>query len=77
MNENKITCKDVMHHICDSLGEEIDSPKYIAIKEHLGKCENCQNYFSSVESTIKFYKDYDVNLPAEMHNRLMKKLGLE
>ncbi len=66
-----------MNHICDHLGEALDSPKCIAIKNHLNECGSCQKYFSSVENTVKFYKLYDVKLPSEAHNRLMDFLGLK
>jgi len=32
MNENKTSCREVMEHICDNLGEELNSPKCIEIK---------------------------------------------
>lgn len=76
MDKHNTTCKEVMHHICDNLGEDLDSPKCIAIKEHLENCPNCKNYFDSVESTIKFYKMYDVKLSDDSHKNLMDKLGL-
>ena len=77
MNEHKPTCKEVMSHICDNLGEELDSPKCIEIKSHLENCENCRNYFHSVETTIQFYKKYDVKISEEAHNRLIDFLGLK
>jgi len=76
MKNNDVTCKDVMDHICESLGEELDSPKCIAIKFHLNECTQCQNYFKSVGKTIEFYKLYEIEMPEESHKRLMKKLGL-
>lgn len=71
------TCKEVMMHICDNLGEELDSPKCTAIKEHLETCETCQHYFHSVENTIQFYKKYDVKISDDAHNRLVEFLGLK
>ena len=71
------TCKEVMSHICDNLGEELNSPKCIEIKAHLETCDNCQHYFHSVETTIQFYKKYDVNISDEAHNRLIEFLGLK
>lgn len=71
------TCKDVMAHICDNLGEELDSPKCIEIKTHLENCDNCQHYFKSVETTIQFYKKYNVQLSDEAHKRLIDFLGLK
>jgi predicted anti-sigma-YlaC factor YlaD len=76
MNDQKPTCKDVMTHICDNLGEELSSPKCIEIKAHLEKCESCKKYFNSVDNTIQFYKKYDVTLSDEAHKRLIEFLGL-
>lgn len=72
-----ITCKDVMSHVCESLGEELNSPRCIAIKEHLENCTHCQNYFNSVEQTIEFYRSYNVIMPEEAHERLFKLLNLD
>ncbi len=77
MNDDKKICKEVMSHICDSLGEDLDSPKCIAIKNHLDECPDCSNYFKSVEKTIDFYKKYNVDLPVEVHSRLINFLGLD
>jgi predicted anti-sigma-YlaC factor YlaD len=77
MNENKPACKDVMKHLCDNLGEELESPKCTQIKTHLDSCNNCRNYFNSVETTIHFYRKYDVKLSDEAHNRLIEFLGLK
>ena len=77
MKEEKVNCKEVMRHICDHLGEELDSPKCVAIKTHLGECENCQKYFKSIDTTITFYKKYDVRLDNEAHDRLIDFLGLK
>ena len=77
MSNEKVTCKDVMSHICESLGEDLDSPKCKAIKDHLDGCQDCKNYFKSVEKTIDFYKKYDVELPDNAHLRLLDFLGLK
>lgn len=77
MSEGKITCKEVANHICESLGEELNSPKCREIKKHLENCEYCRDYFSSVEKTIDFYRKYDIEIPKEAHNRLMDCLGLD
>ncbi|MCF8241939.1 MAG: hypothetical protein K9J16_11175 [Melioribacteraceae bacterium] len=77
MKETKPTCKDVMSHICDNLGEDLNSPKCVAIKEHLDHCDNCKSYFHSVESTIKFYKMYNVEVDDKTHDNLLDFLGLK
>jgi predicted anti-sigma-YlaC factor YlaD len=77
MNEQKIDCKDVMKHICESLSEELNSEKCVEIRKHLERCPECQNYFKSVEITIDCYRKYNVKLPEDAHNRLMKFLELD
>lgn len=77
INKTLPSCKEVMSHICDNLGEELNSPKCIEIKAHLEKCDNCQHYFHNVETTIQFYKEYNVNISDDAHNRLLEFLGLK
>lgn len=77
MKKQQVTCKEVMHHICENLGEDLNSDKCAAIKNHLDECPGCQNYFKTVEQTIEFYKKYNVEPPPEAHNRLLTFLGLK
>ncbi len=77
MIEIKPTCKEVMVHICDNLGEELNSAKCVSIKAHMENCDNCKHYFNSVEATIEFYRKYNVELPEEAHNRLLDILGIK
>lgn len=77
MNEENVTCKEVCSHICESLGEELNSPRCAAIRAHLEGCTVCQNYFQSVEKTISFYRDFEIQMPDQAHDRLLKMLNLE
>ena len=77
MKVEKVNCKDVMHHICESLGEDLNSYRCIAIKKHLDNCPDCKSYFKTVEITIDYYRKYNVELPEDAHKRLMKFLDLE
>ena len=77
MKREKISCKEVMKHVCESLGENLDDEKCIEIKNHLDSCQHCRDYFKSVEITIDCYRKYNVQVPEEAHDRLMKMLGLE
>ena len=77
MSKRKIKCKDVMKHVCKSLGEELNDEKCIDIRNHLDACPRCQEYFKSVEITIECYRKYNVKIPEQAHDRLMKMLGLE
>jgi hypothetical protein len=76
MKKQQSNCKNVMQHICESLGEELNSERCLAIKQHLDDCPNCQTYFKTVELTIDFYKKYDADLPDGAHDRLMSFLDL-
>lgn len=77
MKENQVTCKEVMYHVCESLGEDLNSPQCAAIKAHLDECQGCKNYFKSVEATIDFYRKYNIEPTKETHARLMLLLGLK
>lgn len=77
MKEPKPKCKDVMQHICESLGEDLESEKCIEIKQHLDSCPDCQTYFKTVELTIDYYKKYNVQIPDDAHKRLMNFLDLD
>jgi predicted anti-sigma-YlaC factor YlaD len=77
MSTATITCKDAMSHICDNLGENTGSERCRLVMEHLQNCEECRNYFSSVEKTIDYYKTYCAELTPECHKRLMEFLNLE
>ena len=74
--EQNVNCHDVMHHICDSLGEDLQSERCRQIKQHLDTCNDCQNYFESVETTIDFYKNLKEDLPNGAHDRLLDFLKL-
>ena len=76
MKKINVSCNEVISHICETMGESQNSPRCLAIKEHLEKCNCCSSYFTNVETTIKFYKDYNVDISDDAHNRLLDKLGL-
>jgi predicted anti-sigma-YlaC factor YlaD len=76
MSTKNPNCKEVMQHICESLGEDLNSEKCVAIKHHLDNCSGCQSYFKTVELTIDLYKKYNVQMPEDAHKRLMSFLNL-
>ncbi len=75
ISKNNLTCKEVMNQVCEHLGELPDSPVCIAIQQHLEQCENCHNFYDSLEITVKLYRKYSPDLPEGSHQRLMKFLG--
>ncbi|MCF8267755.1 MAG: zf-HC2 domain-containing protein [Ignavibacteriales bacterium] len=72
----KVTCSEVVRHICDNLGEQLNSPKCLAIKEHIAECPDCSKYLNSVEKTIDLYRQYNFEVTDDVHSRLLDKLGL-
>jgi anti-sigma factor RsiW len=70
-------CNDVYVHVCDSLDENLDSPKCRAIKKHLAKCPDCQSYLQSVKTTIALYKAAPApRMPMRAHRELFKTLAV-
>lgn len=76
MENKKTTCKEVMNHICDTLGEDLESPKCTSIKHHLEHCESCQKYYNSINDTIRIYQKYEWKVSSDSHNKLLDFLGL-
>lgn len=76
-HSHKPTCKDVMSHICDNLGEDLDSPKCTEIKNHMENCGKCQKYYKSINITIQSYKTYEVKITDDVHKNLMDFLKLD
>ncbi len=75
--EHKTTCKEVMSHICDTLGEDLDSPTCTSIKNHLDNCPSCQKYYKSISQTILIYKEYEWKVSSDTHDKLLDFLGLD
>ncbi len=76
MKISKLSCKEVMQHICENLGEEKDSEKCQEIEAHIKKCDCCGKYHTSISKTIDLYKLCKEELSPEGHSRLMECLGL-
>ena len=76
-HNHNTTCKEVMNHICDTLGEDFNSPKCNAIKSHLESCDKCKKYYKSITHTIQIYKNYEWKVSKEAHEKLLGFLGLD
>jgi hypothetical protein len=73
----KVSCKDVRKYVCQCLAQDTGSERCKALKKHLDECDDCLNYFKSVEITIDCYRKYNVDLPEDTHKRLISFLNLE
>jgi len=72
-----VSCKEVMHYVCECLAQDTSSERCIDLKEHLDSCEDCREYFKSVKLTIDCYQKYNVELPENAHKKLMDFLKLD
>jgi len=72
-----ISCKEVMRYICECLAKDTSSERCLALKDHLDNCEDCREYFKSVKLTIDCYQKYNVELPENVHKKLMDFLKLD
>ena len=70
--------REVIKQICDQMGENLDAPFCKEVTDHLKECPNCRIYFDTVKKTVVLCREMEEkqNIPAEMHQRLMKKLRL-
>lgn len=75
-HNHKTTCKEVMNHICDTLGEDLSSPTCTSIKSHLDNCVSCQKYYDSINKTILIYQKYEWKVSSDSHDKLLDFLGL-
>jgi len=74
--KEEVSCKEVRRYVCECLAQDTSSDRCIALKNHLDHCENCREYFRSVELTIDCYRKYNVKLPQNVHSKLMNFLNL-
>ena len=65
-------CKKILNKICDT--EDIFNLNDLQEKEkeHIQNCLDCQNYLSSLRSTINLYKNYDVSIPKDLKEKILK-----
>lgn len=72
------TCKKVYQHICESLDEDLDTPRCRAIKRHIESCPNCRTYMASLKKTIRLYRALPLGpTPRVAHARLVAALESE
>ncbi len=74
--KEKVTCKEVMRYVCECMAQDTSTERCVALKEHLDNCEDCKQYFKSVELTIDCYRKYNVKVPENVHKKLMNFLDL-
>lgn len=72
------SCKKVYQHICESLDEDLDTPRCRAMKRHIESCPNCRAYMASLKKTIRLYRSLPVaRTPRSAHTRLIAVIDAE
>jgi hypothetical protein len=72
-----ISCEDVLTFICEQFGEEDDSDRCRAVKEHLDHCPDCGKYCTSMESMIGLYRAASPEFPDHAKRILLNALGIK
>jgi predicted anti-sigma-YlaC factor YlaD len=70
---------EVLHQICDQMGENLDVPFCKEVSDHLRECPNCRIHFDTVKQTVVLCREMEEykELPPEMSKRLLKILHLD
>jgi predicted anti-sigma-YlaC factor YlaD len=71
------THPEVLERLCETLGEDVDSPSCDVLRNHLEKCPGCRAYVDSLLKTISLYRiAEDAAPPAGLKNRLFDALNI-
>lgn len=66
----------IMSELCNYLGEDLDSPMCLELKEHVDNCEICQEYLRSMKSTVMILKKLQVekDAPEDLVRKILTKI---
>ena len=71
-----MTCREFSDFIMDYQSGELSSELRARFDQHLGLCDNCRNYLTSYEETVKLGKaafdDEHAELPADVPDELVR-----
>ena len=72
------TCRQVYHHLCENLDQDLESPQCREIKRHLKSCPDCHAYLESLKGAVGLYRQTPVpGVSRAIHARLLHTLKLE
>ena len=58
MKKKPVTHRTIYRHLCDTLGQDMDSPKCREIRRHVDGCPECVDYLNSLKTTVALYRRY-------------------
>lgn len=72
-------CRDLLGSISDYLDGVLQEELCHELEKHLSECDNCRVVVDTFKKTIYLYQSTspEVNVPAEVRERLFKRLNLE
>ena len=74
----RLSCEEIVKHICGELDEHINSPQCRTIKKHIKSCPHCSAYLDSLKKTVRFYRIYESpKLTSKCRTELYKMLNLK
>jgi hypothetical protein len=76
-NNSEVTCKDVLHYICEQFGDDDGSDRCLEVKRHLENCPDCTHYCDSLETMIGLYRAASPEFSSEAKSVLLNSLGLD
>jgi hypothetical protein len=76
MNKDNLSKEEIMKYICSNLGENLEFFKNDEIKKLVSGSEECRQLLKSLDITIECYRNYNVEVSKESHDKLIDYLGL-
>jgi predicted anti-sigma-YlaC factor YlaD len=76
MTERQYTCKEIQELICTHFEEDPDSPRCIAMREHLAHCPDCGRYCDSIDKLVAIYRASAPGFPEHAKEELLKTIGV-
>ncbi|GAB4170924.1 MAG: hypothetical protein Kow00108_05190 [Calditrichia bacterium] len=66
----------IMDELCNYLGEDLDSPMCMELKEHVDNCQICQDYIKSMKGTVMILKKMqeEKKVPETLVNNILQKI---
>ena len=73
MNDEAITCKELVELVTAYLEDALDAQTRTLFEAHLAKCDGCRNYLEQFRVTVRTLGEiHDEQLDPLFRNRLLK-----
>ena len=71
--------KQIVHKICNYLGQDLDHPMCKELMQHLEECPDCQFYLDTVKMTVSLCRETHKSepVPEEVKEQIFKSLKIK